>query len=70
VRIQSFKGQATDLIKQGATFAEAPKDLFQKVPIVFSMVANDDALKMSSSKNGLLEGAKLGHPCVNEYRLP
>lgn len=52
------KDKANELIKQGATFCDTPQSLFQKTPLVFSMVANDDALR-DVTKN-LLEGAKPG----------
>lgn len=55
------KEKAADLLKQGAAFSDTPKALFQKVPIVFSMVANDDALKeVTCGKNGLLENPTPG----------
>lgn len=52
------KDKAQDLIKSGAEFVTSPKDMFKKTRIVFSMLANDDALhEVTVGKNGLLEGS-------------
>lgn len=53
------KEKARPLTDKGAHLVDSPKELFAKTNIVFSMVANDEALKsLTLGKNGLLESAK------------
>ncbi len=55
------KDKAADLIKKGAEWVGVPRDLFQKTSIVFSMVANDEALlAITLGPGGLLEQGKPG----------
>ncbi len=53
--------KTTPLVKAGAKLLKNPNDAFKHAPIVFSMVANDQALQ--DITNGLLEGAYPG--CIH-----
>jgi 3-hydroxyisobutyrate dehydrogenase-like beta-hydroxyacid dehydrogenase len=58
------KDKTTPLVKAGAKLLEHPSDAFKHAPIVFSMVANDQALQeITVGAHGLLEGAKPG--CIH-----
>src|SRR5436305_1966809 len=58
------KEKAEPLIKKGAQFLEKPNEAFKKSRFVFSMLANDDALKeITEGKGGLLESAHNG--CIH-----
>lgn len=52
------------LVKAGAKLLNKPKDAFKHAPIVFSMLANDQALEaITEGPDGLLEGAQEG--CIH-----
>lgn len=58
------KEKTAPLIEAGAKLLESPREAFKHASIVFSMVANDEALhEITEGKNGLLEGAKPG--CIH-----
>jgi 3-hydroxyisobutyrate dehydrogenase-like beta-hydroxyacid dehydrogenase len=58
------KEKASPLIEADAKLLEHPCDAFAHAPIVFSMVANDQALyAITEAANGLLESAKPG--CIH-----
>jgi 3-hydroxyisobutyrate dehydrogenase-like beta-hydroxyacid dehydrogenase len=58
------KEKASKLVEAGAQLLESPQEAFEHAPIVFSMVANDEALKaITEGKNGLLEKGKPG--CIH-----
>lgn len=53
--------KARDLLAQGAEWLNSPREAFDKAPIAFSMVANDQALQaISEGSEGLLVKAKPG----------
>lgn len=56
--------KAEPLIKAGAKFLEKPSEAFKNSSIVFSMLANDEALsEITEGANGLLESAHKG--CIH-----
>ena len=58
------KEKATPLVEAGAKLLNHPSDAFKHAPIVFSMVANDQALEaITESADGLLENAYPG--CIH-----
>lgn len=55
------KERAEPLIKSGASYLESPKDAFKESTIVFSMVANDNALmEIVEGPNGILANGRPG----------
>ncbi len=55
------KEKAEPLIKSGANYLESPKDAFKESSIVFTMVANDEALlDIAEGPNSILTNAGLG----------
>lgn len=55
------KEKADGLLNQGAQWLNSPREAFDKAPIVFSMVANDQALQaISDGPEGLLQNPKPG----------
>ncbi|NTZ19985.1 NAD(P)-dependent oxidoreductase [Paenibacillus sp. JMULE4] len=55
------KSKAQDLLDQGAKWAETPLELTENCEILFSMVADDQAVKdMYTSEAGLLQGGLNG----------
>jgi 3-hydroxyisobutyrate dehydrogenase-like beta-hydroxyacid dehydrogenase len=58
------KEKASPLLEKGALWLESPAEAFEKAPIVFSMVSNDQALKeITQGDEGILKKAKLG--CIH-----
>jgi 3-hydroxyisobutyrate dehydrogenase-like beta-hydroxyacid dehydrogenase len=58
------KEKTAPLVEAGAKLLNHPSDGFKYAPIVFSMVANDQALEdITEGMNGLLEGAYSG--CIH-----
>jgi 3-hydroxyisobutyrate dehydrogenase-like beta-hydroxyacid dehydrogenase len=55
------KEKALPLVQQGARLVGSPRELFQKTPIVCTMVSNDEALEeVTLGPNGLLAGGRPG----------
>ena len=58
------KSKADDLLKQGASWLNSPSEAFKHATIVFTMVANDQALiALTEGPNGILANAKPG--CIH-----
>ena len=58
------KEKADDLLKQGAQWLNSPSEAFKNATIVFTMVANDQALtSVTEGPNGILANAKAG--CIH-----
>ncbi len=58
------KDKAAPLLEAGAKLLDHPSDAFKHAPMVFSMVANDQALEdVTEGAHGLLEGAHPG--CIH-----
>jgi 3-hydroxyisobutyrate dehydrogenase-like beta-hydroxyacid dehydrogenase len=60
------KSKAQWLLEKGMKWADSPRELTEKVDIVFSMVTNTDAVRaITSGENGILAGLSPGKVYIN-----